>query len=102
MALRQRTISVGNESETVYLRKRPNTLDRGGQYMYVIKDASGGRIEDPYTNKQAALREFRATVDQIRTGMQAEQQDRERTDGIDRLFGMDDDQDGGSGGALPW
>lgn len=72
--LRQKTVSVGNESQTVVLKKLKNTMASGGEWMYVIEDAdTGGRIEDPFTNKQRAEQEFRQTVSDIRRGMESNQ-----------------------------
>jgi hypothetical protein len=72
--LQQKTVTVGNESQTIVLKKLKNTMRRGGEWMYVIEDGdTGARIEDPFTSKQRAKQEFRQTVSDIRRGMESNQ-----------------------------
>jgi len=70
--LKQKTISVGNQSQTIVLKKKKNTMGRGGKSMYTIEDKdTGALIEDPFTNKRKAKRAFERSVDDIQRGMES-------------------------------
>lgn len=70
--LKQKTINVGNQSQTIALKRLENTMTRGGKWMYVIVDKdTGTRLEDPYTNKKRAKSAFKSTVSDIKRGMKS-------------------------------
>lgn len=70
--LKQQTVSIGQQSQTVELVSLKNTMSRGGKRMYVIRDKdTGKRIVDPITNKGDAEREFRQTIEDIQRGMES-------------------------------
>jgi len=103
--VKQRTASKGNQKQTVVLKKLKNKMDRGGEWMYVIEDKdTGGNIEDPFTNKNKAMREFNQTIKDIERGMESSQSGSGSRVGGDMSFlgdlsqGEDDD---GGGPYLP-
>lgn len=85
--IKQKTVSVGNQKQTVALKKKRNTYDDNrGKNMYVIEDKDTGElIEDPYFDKQRAKQAFDRTISDIERGMQSARDDNNR-----------------GGGPLPW
>lgn len=95
--IKQKTVSVGNQSQTVALKKLKNTMDSGGQHMYKVVDLNSGAVlDDAVTTKSQGLANFRQTVEDIRRGMKASKNDKRGghstlQDGIDMNTGLEDD-----------
>lgn len=88
--LKQKTVRVGNQQQTVGLKKLQNDMGRGGEHKYEIVDLdTQSLLEDPLTDKREAKRKFKATVEDIERGMEAYQDD--RNGGLDMGLGSTKD-----------
>lgn len=91
--LKQRTVSVGSQSQRVGLKQLANDLSRGGKHKYEVVDLdTNERLEDAFTNKRDAMDAFDQTVKDIERGMQSA-----ANDGVGNL-GMGGDLLDDSGG----
>lgn len=69
--IKQKTVSAGEESQTIKLMRRSNKRGNS-QYRYAIEDAdTGERFGDEYTRKGEAKSAFDQVVADIRRGMQS-------------------------------
>lgn len=85
--LKQKTISVGQQRQTIELVRLNNPGGGRAQFIYEVRDADTKElIEDPVTTKKEGLRLFRESVDQIERGMQAFKEDKQEEQNI---FGDD-------------
>lgn len=94
--IKQKTISVGNQKQTIQLKQLKNDFDRGGEYMYPIVDAdTGDYIEDPMFRKREAKQEFNRAVGDIERGMKSGQSDSGGGLGLGGLIGDPSNDDRG-------
>lgn len=74
--LKQKTISVGDQKQRIGLKKKKNRMGRGGKHQYELVDLdTDGLLEDPFTNKQRAMREFNQAAKDIERGMKSAKKD---------------------------
>ncbi len=74
--LKQKTV----HGQTVTLHQLKNTLDSGGKWMYEVR--IDGSLEQRFTRKREAKREFKDTLHYLDRAHQAEQED----DGLFSMF----------------
>lgn len=70
--LKQKTVSVGNQSQRVGLKKLSNDMARGGRHKYEIVDLDTGDLfEGPYTDKRDGEKAFRRITEDLERGMES-------------------------------
>jgi len=102
MQLKQETVAG-----KTYRLERKKSDRRGYDYEYQITE-DGGMVEDPYYNREEAMKRFQETLNVIKRGQREDRNSGGMMGGgyqpqiPDLMGGPTDDSDDDSGSAWPW